>query len=114
MVSVLFMGCYSSAMLVPTDLDKGQHYSGNIEYIVTNDSTKYVFDFPPAISNNAIVGMSNTRQMSIPLADVSKICVKESHATPIVFGIVAFAITVGLVAVTASEFKVRMGNALHP
>ena len=71
--SILFMGCYSSALVNPTGHKKEELYSGNIEYVVTNDGSKYVFDSSPTISENAIVGMSNHKAVSIPLSEVRRV-----------------------------------------
>ncbi len=70
--SVLFMGCYSSAMISPTGGDKEKMYSEKVEYIITKDGTKYEFDIPPVITNGAFVGVEKKWSASIPLSSVSK------------------------------------------
>jgi len=55
--SILLCICYSSSMIDPTGDDTDKVYSNRIEFIITNDGTKYECDAPPAISRNSIVGV---------------------------------------------------------
>ena len=74
--STFLMGCYTSTLISPTDSNREQLESGTIEYVVTKDSMKYVFeDTPdaPVIANDSIVGWVDTSQVSIPLSDVVQI-----------------------------------------
>lgn len=92
--SILFTGCYSSAMVEATGSANNEIYTDNIEYVITNDGTKYVFEFPATVVKNSIVGTSGNKQVSIPLADVSKVYVTKSNPVGtsfLVLGIVAVA-----------------------
>jgi hypothetical protein len=71
--SILFMGCYTSTLVNPTGHKREELDSGNIEYVVTNDGSKFVFDSSPTVSENAIVGMSNHKAVSIPLSEVRRV-----------------------------------------
>jgi hypothetical protein len=42
-VSTLFMGCYSSALIDPKGDEREKIYSGDIEYVIKKDGTKQVF-----------------------------------------------------------------------
>jgi hypothetical protein len=79
--SNLFIGCYSSALVDPTGSDGGQMYSGTIEFVVTKDGTKHLFDIPATVVKNAIVGTSNGKPIAIPLADITKVYVTNSDTT---------------------------------
>ena len=79
--SVLFMGCYSSAMVDPAGSDGGSMYTGSIEFVVTKDGTKHVFDIPATVVKNAIVGTSNGKPISIAISDVSKVYATTSDTT---------------------------------
>ena len=54
--STLFMGCYSSVLIDPTGEEKEKMYSGEIQAVITKQGTKYWFEKPPTIVNDAIVG----------------------------------------------------------
>jgi hypothetical protein len=94
--SVLFMGCYSSAMVDPAGSDGGSMYAGSIEFVVTKDGTKHVFDIPATVVNNAIVGTSNGKPVSIPMSDVSKVYVTNPDTTGTTVGVVVVILAVAL------------------
>ncbi len=77
--STLLMGCYSSMMIDPKGDGRDKIYSDRIRYVVTKDSTKYVFATPPTVSNDAIVGVANNDSVSIPLSSVSEVYVTKSE-----------------------------------
>ena len=96
--SILFCGCYSSAIIYPTGNEKDGMYSGNIQSILTKDGTRYEFDFSPAISNNAIVGAVNNKSVSIPLSDVRVIYGTKFDAVRTVVLVLSVALCAGVVA----------------
>lgn len=77
--STLFVGCYSSMLIDPKGDGRDKIYSDRIRYVVTKDSTKYVFATPPTVSNDAIVGVANNESVSIPLSSVSEVYVTKSE-----------------------------------
>jgi hypothetical protein len=67
--SILFVGCYGSALIDPKGEEKERIYSDKIEYVITKDGTKREFVTPPAIMSNALVPKQS---VSIPLSDVAQ------------------------------------------
>ena len=55
MFTTLFMGCYNSVLIDPKGEGKKEIRSNKIKYLVTTNGTKYVFDYPPTIVNDAVV-----------------------------------------------------------
>ena len=96
--STLFTGCYSSAMIDPTGEEKEKMYSGEIQVVITKQGTKYWFEKPPTIVNDAIVGEAKiyrssgpvTEKVSIALSDVEQVKVEEFNAgqTYLLLGVV--------------------------
>jgi hypothetical protein len=64
---------------------RGESYSENIEYVVTNAGAKYTYEEPPALVNRVVIGKAkftggmpvDKGQVSIPLSDVAEISVSE-------------------------------------
>jgi len=74
--SSLLMGCYSSALIVPSGEDKERIQSHDIAFVVLKDGRKDVFDEPPAIIGDTIVGQINkvigSIEVRIPTSDVTQ------------------------------------------
>lgn len=70
---------------------KGKIYMDRIQFIITKDSTKYEFDTPPKVSDDHIVGLALNKSTSIPLSDVSQVCVTKFKAAETVLLSVAVA-----------------------
>jgi hypothetical protein len=66
-VSTLLLGCYSAALIDPRGDEKENIRSGEIEFVIMTDSTKYVFDEPPSVVNDTII--NDFRR--IPLSEVA-------------------------------------------
>jgi hypothetical protein len=66
------VGGYSSAVVDPSGNEKQKVYSSEIEYIITKDSTKYVFDGAPVIAKDSIAGTVEGKQVSIRVAQVAR------------------------------------------
>jgi hypothetical protein len=71
--STLLMGCYTSIIVEPTGDGKNLLRSHRIGYLVSKDSVKYVYDKPPIIVNDTIVGEFT----SVPLAHVSYASIED-------------------------------------
>jgi len=98
-LSTLCMACYSSALIEPTE----RVLSETINYVITTDGSKYVFDSPPSVIGKAIVGMSKNTAVSIPLSEVSRVHVTKYEpvtTTIVVVGIVA-ALAAAIIVVVA-------------
>jgi len=74
--SSLLMGCYSSALVDPVGEDKEDIQSHDIAFVVLKDSRKYVFDEPPAIIGDTIVGQISkvigSIEVTIPASEVTQ------------------------------------------
>ena len=87
--SFFYMGCYSSVLVNPGGDEKAKMYSNDIKNVTTKDGTKYVFEKPPVIVNDTIVGEVKvpvaegmmTKKISVPLSDVAEVSVKEYNQT---------------------------------
>ena len=75
--SVLYMGCYTPALIDPSGQEKKKIYATDeVYYVITKDSTKYVFDYPPVITNDTIIGQVTKEigtEVSIPLSDLAQV-----------------------------------------
>lgn len=77
--STLFMGCYSSVLVIPDDAENVRVNSGYIDYVITKDGKKYEFQRPPVVANDRLVGEAtvtgygqvNQEEISIPLSDLA-------------------------------------------
>jgi hypothetical protein len=111
--SVLSMGCYSSALIDPKGDERDKMYSGEIEYVVMKDSTKYMFDRTPEIVKDSIVGTAQCRQVSLPLVDVASAGIREMDWT-------ATALAVGVTGAVAVAASIHLGKVysrggfIHP
>jgi hypothetical protein len=85
-LSIVFMGCYTSAIIDPTGPDKEKMYSCSIQSVVTKDGKKHVFRTSPDIDSCVIVGevivglelmRPSTEHASIPISNVTEISVSE-------------------------------------
>ena len=87
--STLLMGCYGSVLIDPKGDESARVYSDEIKFVLTKDGTKYVFEKPPVIVNDTIVGEVKvpvaegmmTKKLSVPLSDVAEVSVKEYNQT---------------------------------
>ena len=74
--STLLVGCYSSALVDPAGEDKEDIQSHDIAFVVLKDSRKYVFDEPPAIIGDTIVGQISkvigSIEVTIPASEVTQ------------------------------------------
>ena len=107
LVSLYVVGCYTPTVIRPALEDKNVVFwkisQGDITSVVTTDGIEYLFQPPPAVDEDSIVGEAKVRvtegllatRASIPLSDVSEISVKEINATlttiSIVFGVLMLA-----------------------
>jgi hypothetical protein len=110
--STLLMGCYSSAVIAPAE--KERVHAGSIEYVVTKDGKKYVFEEPPAVANDTIVGRYAQSwwkwgQVSIPLSDVAEVSVSEYDPQRTLWACVGVVVVLG---VTAGIVYVSYENAM--
>ncbi len=110
--STLFVGCYSSALIDPKGEEKDKIYSDQIQFVVTNDGTKYEFDTPPTITKNAIVGMVKAKEVSIPLSEVSEVEVRSPNTTGTVLAVIGIGAMVALV-ITAVAIHDAVDTITH-
>jgi hypothetical protein len=75
--SMLYLGCYSSTIVGPTDNGKVRLLSNRILFVVTKDSVKYIFDKKPIVVNDTIVGEFR----SIPISNVSYASIADKERT---------------------------------
>jgi hypothetical protein len=88
-VNSLFLGCYSLVTIEPTVENKDRIGSNEILEVVSNDSTKYVFQESPTVANDTIAGavlirvdnVMMKKRVSIPLSDVVEVTVREEDVT---------------------------------
>ena len=75
--STLLMGCYTPALINPSGEGKKNIYATDeVYYVITKDSTKYVFDYPPVITHDTIIGQVTKEictEVSIPLSDLAQV-----------------------------------------
>lgn len=81
-----FAGCFSPETTLNPSVEPIENISSEkIYYVVLRDSTRYDFVEPASVVNDTIVGEARapaaestaTRQLMIPLTDVSLICVRR-------------------------------------
>jgi hypothetical protein len=81
---IIFLGCFSSEKTLRPSVDSKENISSaEIFCVVLLDSTRYDFDEPARVVNDTIVGEMHvvvaestvTKHLSIPLSDVSFVCV---------------------------------------
>jgi hypothetical protein len=107
------MGCQSSALIDPTGDEEDRVYTDNIKMAITKDHTKYEFDKPATVGSNAVVGMVNGRQVTIPLSDVEWVEVLSLSTTNTVLFAVAVAAVSALLftaAITSAAASVAASN----
>jgi hypothetical protein len=111
--SILFMGCYTPALIDPKGEEKDKIYSNDIQSVVMKDGTEIVFDRTPDIVKDTIVGTTNCGQVSLPLANVASAGIREIDWT-------ATAIAVGLTGAVAVAVSIHLGKVysrggfIHP
>lgn len=89
-------------LIRPEGDDKERVYSREIEYVIAKNGTVFIFDIPPVVVNDSIVGVAKvqsvkgalTDKVTIPLADVSKVSLKKTNRPYIVIGVLAGAFLV--------------------
>ena len=98
--STLLMSCYSSAIVDPKSARMGNLDPTILEYVVTTDSTRYLFTHAsPQILEGSIVGTADirtstglsTREVAIPLSDVVAVGVSEFQPGRTVGGVLGVA-----------------------
>lgn len=107
---------FLTAMIDPTGDEKDKVYSNKIEFIITNDGTKYEFDAAPTLSNGAVVGLVKGSQVSIPVSDISKVGIRKVDADATTFAVlggVAAAAALAMVAVGVAVATAPSGAARH-
>ena len=60
-----------------TGVETRTTYQDKVYFIVTKDSTKYMFQTPPTMTPDDVIVGVGFRSVSIPLSDVSQVYVKE-------------------------------------
>ena len=95
MCSTLFVGCYSSTLLTPGGDGDDKVDPGSIRAIVTSDSTRFAFDRPPTITNDAVVGEVDGELASIPMSDVAAYYGEDLSTVGVVCVMVGFAALAG-------------------
>jgi hypothetical protein len=89
-VSTLWMGCYSSALIEPTADEKENIHTDRINFVVAKDGKKYEFEKPPVVVNDTIVGgrtkftwrtKVNEEETLIPDSDVAWVELSPSGKT---------------------------------
>jgi hypothetical protein len=122
-VSTLLMACTTTSLVAPTASNKERVCTGEIQYVVRKDSTKFWFDRPPAIINDTIVGEAvfyrNRVRMrdsvAISLSDVTMASLDESDPTrTILLGVGVIGIIVALVVATWHDADTTMEFPLPP
>jgi hypothetical protein len=76
--STLLMGCYTSEVIEPKELENGRIAFEDLEYVVTQDSSRYDFQVPPRIHERALVGYAvpglsfcpGGQKVSIPVSEI--------------------------------------------
>jgi hypothetical protein len=84
-LSTFFTGCYSSVLVKPDGNEKAKIYSNYIKYAIAKEGTKYIFEKPPAIVNDTIVGDAKVKvaegmmmtRVAMPVSDVVEASVLE-------------------------------------
>lgn len=87
-LSTLFSGCYSYMLIDPNGLERDKISSCDIEYVVTKDSTRYDFRWPPDIREGAVVGWATAKlrydesgiKVTVPLSDLAETGMTKSGA----------------------------------
>jgi hypothetical protein len=114
--ATLFMGCSGSMVIQPTVADNEKLYSHDIEYAIGKDSTVYVFDVPPDVVHDVIMGRATIRStkgierdtVSIPLSEVETVSLKKTNRPDAAVGLLIVALLfVALIAVVAG------GGVMH-
>lgn len=88
-LSTLFMGCYTSVLVDPTDAENVRTNSGYVDYVVTKDGKRYEFEKSAVVANDKLVGEAtvtgysqvNQEENSVPLTDVAYIRKSASGKT---------------------------------
>jgi hypothetical protein len=77
MCSTLFTGCYSSVLIDPAGEEGNSLRTGEIECVVGKDKRQYVFETPPTVVGDTIIGVAGGDSVSIPLADIYRVQVSQ-------------------------------------
>jgi hypothetical protein len=82
-VSTLFVGCYSAAMIDPAGEERERITSSRIDSVLSKDGTMYEFQTQPTVTSEAIVGEAKVRPsglkrvVSVPVSEVAHVYVSE-------------------------------------
>jgi hypothetical protein len=112
--STLFVGCYSSAVIVPRGNERARIYSGTIQSVITKDGIRYVFHTAPAIVNDTIVGVievgqdpatmtQDVKQVRIPISDVESASISEIDTGRTIVGLLVGLGSVALIFAVVEE-----------
>ncbi len=71
--SILFTGCYSSALIDPAGKEKQDLASQRIEYVVTKDGKAHVFDAPATVDSIEVSGIVKGQRVSYPWSDIYRV-----------------------------------------
>jgi hypothetical protein len=98
--STSMLGCTSTSLYKPEGENQEKLYSGQIEGVVTKDGTKYEFRGDPkaTIVDAVIKGISEGKEVAIPLSEVDKVLVREHDTGLTICVIVGAGLTVAAVA----------------
>jgi hypothetical protein len=121
--STLLTGCSTTTLIEPTASDKERVCSGEIQYVVRNDSTKFWFDKRPAIINDTIIGKATfyrnrarvSDSVAIALPDVTMVSLDESDPTAtMLLGVGIVGVVVALIVATWHDADTTMPFPLPP
>jgi hypothetical protein len=75
--SLLLTGCYTPSLIDATGEERKKIYATDeVYYVITKDSIKHVFDYPPVVTNDTIMGQVTkeiAKEVSIPLSDLAQV-----------------------------------------
>jgi hypothetical protein len=97
---------------IPLSSVSKTYSEGKIQFVVTNDSTKYQFDNPFTISNDVIVGDVTNKPVSIPLSEVVEVRVTKFNVvgTVVLVGVTVLVVG-GLILVGSAASGATAGTA---
>lgn len=100
-LSTALWGCTSTTLVNPEGKNADKLYDGDIEIVVTKDGTKYEFEDSQEVTINAgvIRGISGGKAVAIPLAEISKVYVRESDTVLTILAGVGVVAIIGFVVV---------------
>jgi hypothetical protein len=98
------MGCYSSVLVDPAGEERESVLTDEIEAVVGKDKKQYVFEIPPTVVGDTLVGVVGSDSVSIPLADVYRVQLSQLNVSgTVAVSLVAVAGVILLVTSKGSE-----------